>query len=49
MIKDYGSYISWKSIYISNDLIDLYLPTTTILLGVVLYVAYKVYKYRKTK
>lgn len=44
MIKDYGSYISWKAIYISNDLVDLYLPTATIAFALVLFIGYKFYK-----
>lgn len=44
MIKDYGSYLSWKAIYISNDLIDLYLPTATLLLIAVAYVSVRLWR-----
>ena len=44
MIKDYGSYISWKAIYISNDMIDLYLPTATLLFLGVLYAGYRLWR-----
>ena len=48
MIKDYGSYISWKAIYISNDLVDFYLPTTTLLLIAGIVIIYKIVKRKKS-
>ena len=44
MLKDYGSYLTWKEIYISNSLIDLYLPTTTLLLAAAVFVCVRVWR-----
>ena len=44
MIKDFGSFISWKALYISNSLVDIYLPTTTLLLATALYIGVRVWR-----
>lgn len=43
-MHDYGSFINLKALYITNDLIDLYLPMHTILISAGLFILWRVYK-----
>ena len=29
LVEDFGSYLNWKALYISNNIVDLYLPHLT--------------------
>ena len=43
-MHDYGSFINLNGIYITNTLVDLYLPMGTILVSAGLFILYKLWR-----
>ena len=43
-MHDYGSYINWHATYITNNLIDIYVPHATLLLATAIYIGVRVWR-----